>query len=434
MRKSHKELQSSINPDALIAALSQRFQKIADHRAANVSASLKDVLMSGFAMFSLKYPSLLQFDLQTSVEKENLRKLYNIDTLCSDSQMRRVLDRMDPDLIKELFVENVKHLRKVGLFKEYQSYKDFLVVPIDGVTHFESNRIHCDLCTTKKQRDGTISYSHAMLWAMLVHPKEKEVFVLATEPIVCQDGVEKNDCERTASKRLLDYMSVCYKEEKLLITEDALYSNAPNIKQIVDNNWAYVLGIKPDGNKSLFSFFDAANANSRARQVNYFQSGSRFKLSYINNVPLNGSHQEVRVNVLMCEQVDIKGKVTRFSWVTNLDLKASNLMQIMRIGRSRWKIENETFNTLKNQGYHFDHNYGHGEKNLSTVLAYLMLLAFSVDQLLQRCNRLFRELWRACGTKVKLWQYLRALFVTTIFDSFYALYFRMASLLELQIE
>ena len=36
----------------------------------------------------------------------------------------------------------------------------------------------------------------------------------------------------------------------------------------------------------------------------------------------------------------------------------------MRGGRARWKIENETFNTLKNQGYHFEHNYGHGKKSV----------------------------------------------------------------------
>ena len=52
----------------------------------------------------------------------------------------------------------------------------------------------------------------------------------------------------------------------------------------------------------------------------------------------------------------------------------------MREGRARWKIENETFNTLKNQGHEFEHNYGHGYKNLSVTLAYLMMLAFLVDQ------------------------------------------------------
>ena len=53
----------------------------------------------------------------------------------------------------------------------------------------------------------------------------------------------------------------------------------------------------------------------------------------------------------------------------------------MRAGRARWRIENETFNSLKNQGYEFEHNFGHGEKNLATVFAALMMLAFAIDQI-----------------------------------------------------
>ena len=49
-----------------------------------------------------------------------------------------------------------------------------------------------------------------------------------------------------------------------------------------------------------------------------------------------------------------------------------NLLRVMRGARARWKIENETFNTLKNQGYHFEHNFGHGYRHLSTVFAHLM--------------------------------------------------------------
>ncbi len=51
--------------------------------------------------------------------------------------------------------------------------------------------------------------------------------------------------------------------------------------------------------------------------------------------------------------------------------------QVMRGGRGRWKIENETFNTLKNQGYQLEHNYGHGQKHLATVFGLLMMLPFS---------------------------------------------------------
>jgi hypothetical protein len=45
---------------------------------------------------------------------------------------------------------------------------------------------------------------------------------------------------------------------------------------------------------------------------------------------------------------------------------------------------------LKNQGYHFEHNYGHGERHLATVLVMLMMLAFVIDQLQQLCWSLTR--------------------------------------------
>ncbi len=53
----------------------------------------------------------------------------------------------------------------------------------------------------------------------------------------------------------------------------------------------------------------------------------------------------------------------------------------MRTGRCRWKVENETFNTLKNQGYNLEHHYGHGKQHLASVLGMLMILMFLVDQI-----------------------------------------------------
>ena len=74
------------------------------------------------------------------------------------------------------------------------------------------------------------------------------------------------------------------------------------------------------------------------------------------------------VNVLEYWEIHPDGKVQHFSWITDFFLIPENVWDIMRGGRARWKIENETFNTLKNQGYHLEHNYGHGEQNLSVVL------------------------------------------------------------------
>ena len=89
----------------------------------------------------------------------------------------------------------------------------------------------------------------------------------------------------------------------------------------------------------------------------------------------------------------------------------------MRGGRARWKIENETFNTLKNQGYNFEHNYGHGKENLSVVFAMLMMLAFLVDQAQQLAFQLFRSVWKKLGSKRSLWEKIRSLFFAFKFDS-----------------
>jgi|SRR5215468_4309171 len=143
---------------------------------------------------------------------------------------------------------------------------------------------------------------------------------------------------------------------------------------------------------------------------------------------------DVSVNYLLYEQTDKDGNVTRRTWITNLPLTQRTGAKVMRGGRARWKIENETFNTLKNQGYHFEHNYGHGRQRLATNLALLMFLAFTVDQIQQRCCRFFRTLHQGLRTKVKLWASIRSVFSTVVFKSMEALYRHLASLYRLQLE
>ena len=92
-------------------------------------------------------------------------------------------------------------------------------------------------------------------------------------------------------------------------------------------------------------------------------------------------------------------------------------MQCVSFPLARWKIENETLNTLKNQGYHFDHNFGHGNKNLSVVFAFLMMLAFLVDQTQQLCCPLFQAAWEKLKTKCHLWDEIRSHFRTLLFTS-----------------
>ncbi|MCD6200147.1 MAG: hypothetical protein J7K15_16525 [Deltaproteobacteria bacterium] len=110
------------------------------------------------------------------------------------------------------------------------------------------------------------------------------------------------------------------------------------------------------------------------------------------------------------------------TWITDFTLTKENAYILMRGGRARWKIENETFNTLKNQGYNFGHNYGLGEKYLAVVFAMLMMLAFLVDQIQQLCCTLFRSVWKKLKSKKSLWESIRSYFKCFLVKSMEAIY------------
>ncbi len=121
------------------------------------------------------------------------------------------------------------------------------------------------------------------------------------------------------------------------------------------------------------------------------------------------------MNTIECREYNSEGKQTYCnSWVTDIEVTQENAYQIARGGRNRWSIENETFNTLKNQGYHFEHNFGHGKKNLCSILGLLMMLAFLIDQVEQRCCHQFHASWEKMKSKVRLWERIRMLF--TLYD------------------
>ena len=348
--------------------------------------------------------------------------------------MREVLDRVVADGLQSGFQRLYAVLKDCRIIEEYRYWKGRLIVSVDGVEHFSSKKVNCKHCLQKQHKDGQPTYSHQMLSAVLVHPDKREVFPMRCEPIINTDGCAKNDCERNAAKRLLEGLRQSYVGEAFLLVADALYANGPYIEQLQSDGHSFIINIKPDGNKSLFSQFAARQNRGQAGQYSYSEKGIRHHFHWANNLPLNSSRADVRVNMIHYEQVDKNGKITTFSWITDIDLRQNNVEKVMRAARARWKIENETFNTLKNQGYYFEHNYGHGQDQLCTVLAYLMMLAFAVDQTRQYACEYFRILWQGLGTKAKLWQAIRAAFTMIEFQTMKQLFVFVAQQYKIQLE
>jgi len=407
--------------DNLLKRVRAGFDRVEDHRASNAVISLSDTLMSAFAMFSLKDSSLLEFDDRR--EKDgNLKRVYQLETVPSDSQMRTILDEVSSEAIRPLFKDVFEPLEKSKVLSEMVYLGGYYLLTLDGTGYFSSKKVHCDTCLEKKNRKtGEITYSHQLMGGALVHPDCKEVFPLMPEAIIKQDGTSKNDCERNAAKRFLRQVRRDHPDLPLIITEDGLSSNAPHIKALKAGNFRFILGVKEGDHVYLFNY---VNAKHEAGQIiAYEQREGKIihRYRFINQVPLNESNQDVLVNFL--EYWEIKGdKVRHFSWVTDLTLQKWNVNPIMRGGRARWKIENETFNTLKNQGYHFEHNYGHGKKNLSVNFAVLMMFAFLIDQIQQGADALFQAVLKKEGSRKRLWEHTRALFYTLSFSSMEEIY------------
>jgi hypothetical protein len=436
MRQSIKSLQENLNFDLLMEFLDTQFQLFPDERASNSKYPLASVVKSAFAMFSLKSPSLLDFKQQTRSEQNNLCSIYRIEgEIPCDNQMRVILDNLESSEIRPIFASVFQLLNKAGVIKEYRFWDQKVIISIDGVEHFSSTKVHCPSCTSKTLRNGEISYQHSGLGAVIVHPEKREVFPIEFEPILKQDGARKNDCERNGAKRLCKTLKERYPDLAILLVEDALYANAPHLRQITGYGWSYILNVKPDSHKSLFKQFEGRKNRGQVKSYSIVdEAGTQHYYEWTNQLWLCESACDVRVNYLFYEERKEGGEVKRWTWITNLKLSQRTVEKVMHGGRARWKIENETFNTLKNQGYHFEHNYGHGYKHLATVLALLMMLAFLVDQIQQGYNKLFQEVWKGLGTKRKLWESVRCFFQVLEFETMERLYRQIAFLYRIRLE
>jgi hypothetical protein len=413
------EARKNLSADSLFGLIRSHVGSRDDHRSGEVEIRLDDALMSALAMFSLKDPSLLALDHRRRDPTDNFRTIYGLNHVPCDSPMRGILDPIDPFSLRPVFLDVFRCLQRGQALKPFVYLDGSYLVSLDGTGYFSSAKIHCKSCLVKQHRNGRITYSHQLLAATLVHPDLKEVIPLAPEPIIQQDGHTKNDCERNATRRWLKQFRQEHPHLAVIVVEDALSANAPHRNDLAEANARYIIGVKPGDHKFLFEHLQALDQAGQMPVLTLVDpaTGLLHHFRFSNRVPLNESNPDVLVHVLEYGEIDRDGKMEHFSWITAFLLTPDNVWDIMRGGRARWKIENETFNTLKNQGYNLEHNYGHGEQNLSVMLALLMMLAFLVDQVQQLCCPLFQAAWRKMKTKCHLWDEIRHHVRTLLFDS-----------------
>jgi hypothetical protein len=415
-----------LSGDGLLEVVRHSLKKEALKEVKGSEYSWQDCVMSGLAIFGFKFPSLLQFEKQKTTEpliRRNLRTLYKVEKAPSDTCLRERLDQLFPSQLRRPYKKIFAYLQRGKVLESYRYLGGHYIVSLDGTGQFSSKQVSCTNCCEKNHKDGSKTYYHHMLGAAIVHPEKKVVIPFAPEPIIKGDGATKNDCERHASKRLLIDLRREHPHLKILIVEDGLGSNFPNLSLLDELKMSYIIGVKPGDHRYLFEWIKDLKPVSYSHVD---QKGSHHDFSCYSDVPLNDTHHDYRVNVMVYTETSATGKQQRFSWVTRLNITENNAEHIMKAARARWRIENETFNTLKNQGYHFEHNYGHGYQHLCSVMTMLMLLAFLIDQVQQLCCKGYQKARQHVGTFAGLFEFLRSLLKLFVWQSFYQLWLFIA--------
>ncbi len=409
--------------------LSGRLRGIRDHRqAGKVRHSIHDVFMSGFATMYFQDPSLLQFQksLEEEIHNNNLKTLFQVQNIPKDSQMKEVIDEVESAELEPVFEDWFRALQRGKHLEQYLFLGDQYLVSFDGSGYFGSEKISCPGCLRKESKSGKVRYEHQIVQAALMHPDMRQVIPLAPEGVKNTDGGEKQDCEIEAGKRLIKKIRVAHPKLKIILVADSLHSKQPLIEEAKGAGMSYILVAKPEDHKILMEW---VNEQRQLKEVSGMQAkdmkGRLHIYEWINEVPLNGNKETVMTNYFEYWLID-KGKTTYHnSWVTDITICKDNVRELVRGGRCRWKIENEVFNTLKNQGYHIEHNYGHGEKNLSMNFFLLNLLAFFMHQIFELTDNLYQQCRKKVGSRREFWNCIRGIIKVLVFPDWENLLMRL---------
>ena len=390
------------------------FAGLADpRRGRNRRYAMADVAMAALSVFFMQSPSFLahQRALAQARTRFNAHTLFALDRIPCDNHIRQLLDGVPTAHFDGQFRAIVEDLDAHGALAPMRRLGGRLLVALDGTEFFRSRSIHCPNCSARKRSDGATEHFHQMLAATVVAPGHARTLALAPEFVQRRDGAAKQDCEREAAKRWLQCHGPRYVALRPVYLGDDLYACQPVCRAMLDSGGDFLLiTAKPASHQTLYEYLDGIRAPTRRVTSG---TGSRRRIHryrWMSDLPLRDGDDALRVNWLDITSARPDGAVTyRGAFVTSLPVERGNVAELAECARARWKIENETFNVLKQHGYHLEHNFGHGSKTLANVLVVLNLLAFSLHTACELTETLWQRARERLGARMRLFEHLRTI-------------------------
>jgi len=414
--KSEQKAKALFNFKNLIRRLHEVVETFPDsRRGTNISKKLKDAFLGAFSIFFTQSPSFLSYQkrMQELRGENNATNFFGVEEILSENHIRNLLDVVSPSYVYPMFDYIFDGLKVHGYLDEFRSYNNNLVMAFDGTEYHSSQAIKCDYCKKAEHKEGVFTYSHSALTPVLVKPGFNKAISLPPEHISPQDGHNKQDCENAAFKRWIKSHKDKYKGLGITCTGDDLYSKNPICGMLLSNSFDFIFVCKDTSHKTLYEYLNFLKED--IEEVTFRRwSGKKWMVDryrFYNGVPLRDGEDALEVNwfelVIKAEGSD---KVNyRNTWVTNFGITKKNVKYLAADARVHWKIENENNNTLKTKGYHLEHNFGHGKKNLSNLLMTFNLLAFLFHTVLELFDENYKLLRSKIATRKTFFQDIRAI-------------------------
>src|SRR5713101_900069 len=377
----------SLTLEAIVELLATTFGELEDPRAADqLTYPLHDPLMSGFALMFFPHPSLLPFQraLQQKRRRCHLQTIFGVPEVPSDTQMREIRDGVEPEPLRALLPQLCEKVRRAGWGSRCtttrpsgQHQGTYYTVALEGSEYCPSTKVQCPHCLRQPDAKGQVHYSPLGVGATLGQAGSHQGVPVDAEAVRNPTAESHpQDCELTAGKRRIARLRREHRQMALIVIGEDLYSHVPFVEQLQPLRLHYVLVAKPDSHPTLMATVAAAEAHG-VSQPGQWEEGS-----------------------------GTRRRIYTYRIVRQAPLAAENLAGVVRIGRTRGKIEHEQLNVQKNHGDELTHTYGHGQHGLSRVFYLLNLLAYVAhvsvelgDRLYQRCRA--RESRRELGAALR---------------------------------
>jgi hypothetical protein len=378
--------------DRLIGSLRGCCQLLPDLRqGGGARYTMADIGLSAFSLFFMQSPSFLahQRRLEEGQGRSNCQTLFGLDKIPSDNHIRALLDPVSPDHFHPVFAEVVAELEGSGGLEAFRQLGGHVLIALDGTEYHVSGKVHCQQCSTRKRGKDKTEHFH-----------------------------DKQDCESRAVRRWLERHGRRYARLKPIYLGDDLFSRQPVCEAVRAADGHFLFVCKPSSHQTIEEYLTGIDLPTLSRTVKRGRERFEHRYRWLTDVPLRGDADAMTVNWLMIEIVNAAGTVTyRNSFITDLEIGPDTVADLAACGRARWKIENESFNVLKNNGYHLEHNFGHGKANLSAVFVSLNLLAFAFHTVCDLAEDLWRTAMEKMGSRSRFFENLRSITTFLIFPT-----------------